>query len=66
MMIAWGMKDFVFDAPILDEWVRRFPRAEVHRFARAGHLVLQDEREATTGLLRSFFTAHPLIREPLG
>ncbi len=66
MMIVWGMKDFVFDAPILDEWVRRFPRAEVHRFARAGHLLFEDEREATSRLLQAFLMAHPLIREPVG
>jgi cis-3-alkyl-4-acyloxetan-2-one decarboxylase len=66
MLIVWGMKDFVFDAPILGEWVRRFPRAEVYRFEGAGHLVFEDEREAVSGLLRSFLMAHPLIREPVG
>jgi cis-3-alkyl-4-acyloxetan-2-one decarboxylase len=66
MMIAWGMKDFVFDAPILDEWVRRFPEAGVHRFPGAGHLVFEDEREAANGLVRSFFAAHPLVREAVG
>ncbi len=68
MMIVWGMKDFVFDSPILDEWVRRFPGAEVHRFAGAGHLIFEDEREAVTPLIRSFLSAHPLplIREPVG
>jgi haloalkane dehalogenase len=45
MLIAWGMKDFVFDRPFLDEWVRRFPRATVLRFDRAGHYVLEDEPE---------------------
>jgi haloalkane dehalogenase len=66
MLIAWGMRDFVFDPAILDEWVRRFPRAEVHRFPRAGHLVFEDESEAIAGLVRSFLAAHPLIREPVG
>ncbi len=66
MMIVWGMKDFVFDASILDEWVRRFPRAEVHRLPRAGHLLFEDEREATSRLLRAFLMAHPLIQEPVG
>jgi cis-3-alkyl-4-acyloxetan-2-one decarboxylase len=63
MLIAWGMKDFVFDEPVLDEWVRRFPAAEVHRFPRAGHLLFEDEREAVNRLVRSFLTAHPLARE---
>ena len=42
MLICWGMRDFVFDAHFLHEWERRFPAAEVHRFADAGHYVLED------------------------
>jgi cis-3-alkyl-4-acyloxetan-2-one decarboxylase len=63
MLIAWGMKDFVFDEPVLYEWVRRFPAAEVHRFPRAGHLLFEDERESVNRLVRSFLSAHPLVRE---
>jgi haloalkane dehalogenase len=66
MMIVWGMKDFVFDAPILEEWERRFPRAEVHRFPRAGHLVIEDERDGVLALARAFLAAHPLVREAVG
>ena len=66
MLIAWGMKDFVFDEPVLDEWVRRFPAAEVHRFPRAGHLLFEDEPDAVNGLVRSFLSAHPLVREAVG
>ncbi len=66
MLITWGMEDFVFDAPILDEWVRRFPAAEVHRFPRAGHLLFEDEPRAANRLVRSFLSAHPLAREPVG
>jgi cis-3-alkyl-4-acyloxetan-2-one decarboxylase len=66
MLIAWGMKDFVFDKPVLDEWVRRFPEAEVHRFPRAGHLLFDDEREAVGRLVRTFLSAYPLVREAVG
>jgi haloalkane dehalogenase len=66
MLIVWGMRDFVFDAPVLDEWLRRFPEAEVHRFPRAGHLVFEDQRDAINGLVQSFLQSHPLIREPVG
>lgn len=66
MLIAWGMRDFVFDAPVLDEWTRRFPEAEVHRFPKAGHLLFEDEREAIADLIRSFLSAHPLVREAVG
>jgi haloalkane dehalogenase len=54
MMILWGTEDFVFDTPFLDEWVRRFPHAELHRFARAGHYVLEDEAETIIPLVGDF------------
>jgi cis-3-alkyl-4-acyloxetan-2-one decarboxylase len=61
--IGWGMKDFVFDHHFLAEWVRRFPGAEVHRFARAGHYVLEDEGDEIVPLVRAFLAAHPVLRE---
>lgn len=42
MMIVWGEKDFVFDLDFLAEWRRRFPRAAVHSFPDAAHLLLED------------------------
>jgi pimeloyl-ACP methyl ester carboxylesterase len=54
MLVAWGMKDFVFDADYLAEWARRFPEAEVHRFPDAGHYVLEDEADAIGGLVERF------------
>jgi haloalkane dehalogenase len=62
-LIAWGMKDFVFDHHFLAEWVHCFPDAEVHRFARAGHYVLEDEAEQIVPLVRTFLSAHPVLRE---
>lgn len=41
-LICWGGMDFVFDDHFLKEWQRRFPDAEVHRIADAGHYVLED------------------------
>jgi len=58
--IAWGMKDFVFDHHFLDEWIRRFPSAEVHRFPKSGHYILEDEAEAVVPLIRTFLDQHPL------
>jgi pimeloyl-ACP methyl ester carboxylesterase len=60
MLICWAMGDFVFDAGYLEEWRRRFPQAEVHTFAAAGHYLLEDAPEATTRLVRRFLAAHPL------
>ena len=64
-LIGWGMRDFVFDRHFLDEWVRRFPKAEVHRFPEAGHYVLEDESDALVPLVRAFLAAHPVMR-PVG
>ena len=60
MMIAWGLKDFVFDRHFLDEWVRRFPDAEVHRFRDCGHYILEDAAEDVIPLIESFLQRHPL------
>lgn len=57
MLIAWGMRDFVFDGDFLAEWQRCFPRAEVHRFPAAGHWVLEDEPEALGSLIADFLAA---------
>jgi haloalkane dehalogenase len=41
-LIAWGEKDFVFDAPFLNQWIDYFPDAEIHRFPDCGHYILED------------------------
>jgi cis-3-alkyl-4-acyloxetan-2-one decarboxylase len=60
MLICWGEKDFVFDRRFLDEWRRRFPDAEVHAFADAGHFVLEDAGGEVIPLVRDFLKRHPL------
>jgi cis-3-alkyl-4-acyloxetan-2-one decarboxylase len=59
MMIAWGLKDFVFDRHFLEEWMNRFPGAEVHAFEDAGHYVLEDEAAHIIPLVRGFLDRHP-------
>lgn len=54
VFIGWGMRDFVFDRGFLDEWQRRLPNAEVHRFADAGHLVVEDAADELVPPLRAF------------
>jgi len=54
MLIAWGMKDFVFDHHFLAEWQRRFPNAEVMRFDDGGHYILEDATEEIVPRVRSF------------
>ena len=56
MLICWGERDFVFDGDYLTEWTRRFPDALVHRFAHAGHWVLEDASQEIVPLIRGFVT----------
>ncbi len=41
-LILWGGRDFCFNDHFLNTWQRVYPRAAVHRFANAGHYVLED------------------------
>jgi pimeloyl-ACP methyl ester carboxylesterase len=59
MLICWGEHDFVFDSDYLDEWIRRFPGAEVHRFAEAGHYVLEDASEKIIPIVDRFLRRNP-------
>jgi haloalkane dehalogenase len=54
MLICWGAQDFVFNDIFLDGFKKRFPNAEVHRFANAGHFVLEDAHEEILPLMRKF------------
>ncbi|MGD8285793.1 MAG: alpha/beta hydrolase, partial [Desulfobacterales bacterium] len=60
MLICWGEHDFVFDHHFLNEWRRRFPNAEVHRFADAGHYILEDVPDKIVPLVQDFLKRHPL------
>jgi haloalkane dehalogenase len=55
-LIGWGMRDFVFDAGFLAGWVERYPAAEVHRFADAGHYVLEDAGAEVLARVRDFLS----------
>jgi haloalkane dehalogenase len=63
MLILWGMKDFVFDRPILDEWIRRFPEASVISFPQAGHYLFDDEPDGVASAVSAFLQSPSLIRE---
>jgi haloalkane dehalogenase len=60
ILICWGEHDFVFNHNFLDEWQRRFPNAEAHRFSDAGHYVLEDVPEKIVPLVQDFLQRHPL------
>jgi cis-3-alkyl-4-acyloxetan-2-one decarboxylase len=59
-LILWGEKDFVFDHHFLSVWQQILPEAEVHRFADAGHLVLEDKSGEILPIIRAFFEKHPI------
>jgi len=52
MTIFWGMQDFCFTPVFLNEWITRFPDAQVHRFDDAGHYVVEDAWERMVDVLR--------------
>lgn len=54
VLVCWGDKDFVFDHHFLEEWLRIYPDAEVHRFPDCGHYVLEDASEEIIPLIRRF------------
>ncbi|PIU20238.1 MAG: alpha/beta hydrolase [Elusimicrobia bacterium CG08_land_8_20_14_0_20_59_10] len=54
MLICWGLKDFVFDAHFLEEWKRRFPRAETRVFPDCGHYILEDAAAEVIPLVKDF------------
>lgn len=56
-MLIWGMRDWCFTPHFLDRFLEFFPRAEVHRFADAGHWVVEDAHERLIPLLTEFIGA---------
>lgn len=54
MAIFWGELDFVFDRHFLNEWLKRFPEAELHRYPDAGHYILEDKKEEIIPLIAEF------------
>jgi haloalkane dehalogenase len=55
-MLMWGMKDWCFRPSCLERFEKHFPAAEVHRFADAGHYVVEDAHERIVPLLRGFLS----------
>tara|TARA_B110000046_G_C12971821_1_gene389263 strand:- start:237 stop:1115 length:879 start_codon:yes stop_codon:yes gene_type:complete len=54
IMIAWGLKDIVFDKHVLDKWTEYYPHAEVNRFEDCGHYILEDAPEEVSKLIVDF------------
>ncbi|UCE58446.1 MAG: alpha/beta fold hydrolase [Phycisphaerales bacterium] len=58
MIILWGARDFCFNDWYLRQWTARFPDADVHRFADAGHYVVEDAHDQIVPLIQEFLAQH--------
>ena len=54
LLLAWGLRDAVFDRDYLLEWKRRRPHAETAVYPDAGHYLLEDEPQQTAKAIRKF------------
>ena len=54
MLVCWGLKDFVFTGAFLEQWKTRFPDAQIHAFADAGHYLLEDAADEVIPIMREF------------
>ncbi len=53
-LVCWGMRDPVFDGVVLDHLLSFLPQADVHKFAEAGHYVLEDAADRIVPLVSRF------------
>jgi haloalkane dehalogenase len=60
-LLAWGLKDFVFDRHFLDGFRAALPKAEVLAFDDAGHYVLEDKQAELVPAIRAFLERNPLV-----
>jgi haloalkane dehalogenase len=54
VLIAWGLKDIVFDEHVLNRWNDYLPNAEVYRFEDCGHYILEDAQDEVGKLIVDF------------
>lgn len=54
MLLCWGGRDFCFNRAFFEQWQQRFPAAEAHYFAEAGHYVLEDALAEILSLIKGF------------
>ena len=58
MLLVWGERDWCFTTAFLEEFERRFPKAETLRLPDAGHYVFEDAHEQIIPRVRRFLTDH--------
>ncbi|MEC8276483.1 MAG: alpha/beta fold hydrolase [Myxococcota bacterium] len=52
MIIFWGDDDFCFTPNFRQEWMARFPNAEVHAWTDVGHYVMEDAPDRVLEILK--------------
>ena len=58
-LLLWGMRDRVLPPKVLEVFEKTWPHAEVHRFANAGHYLLEDVGDEIAARMRDFLARHP-------
>lgn len=61
-LLLWGEKDFVFDEPFLKQWIRELPGADVIRYPKAGHYVLEDAKAEAVAAIRKFIDSYQPVQ----
>ena len=54
VLLLWGLRDFVFTPPFLDQWRRVWPKAQAHVLPEAGHWLLEDEPDECVRRVEAF------------
>jgi haloalkane dehalogenase len=53
-LFLWGRKDFCFNDYFLNRWQKIYPKAEYKVYEKAGHYVLEDERDEVISSIENF------------
>ena len=53
-LMFWGMRDWCFRPECLERLLQHLPHAEVHKFATAGHYVVEDAHQQIVPILRDW------------
>jgi cis-3-alkyl-4-acyloxetan-2-one decarboxylase len=57
-LLLWGVRDWCFHEWYLERFLEFVPQAEVHRFADAGHLLMEDKPAEVVQLVKEFLSKH--------